>query len=182
MKFTPADVPDVIVIEPEVYGDERGFFMESWRRDRFTEAGIDVDFVQENVSRSAQGVLRGLHYQMRSPQGKLVRVVRGTVFDVAVDMRQRSPTFGRWTGTYLSDENKCQVWVPPGFAHGFLVVSDSADLVYKCTEAYAPAEERILLWNDPQTAIDWPVGDIVELLLSDKDAKGLEFGKAEYYP
>ena len=182
MKFVPTNVPDVLVIEPNVFGDDRGFFMESWRRDKFCEAGIDVEFVQENHSRSGKGVLRGLHYQIRTAQGKLVRVVQGSVYDVAVDMRQSSATFGQWVGTNLSADNKNQVWVPPGFAHGFLVLSASADLVYKCTEAYAPAEERILMWNDPKMAIDWPLEDIERPLLSDKDANGLEFCRAEYYP
>lgn len=182
MRFLPTAIPDVFVIEPQVFGDERGFFMETYHRARFTAAGIDADFVQDNHSRSLRGTLRGLHYQIQQAQGKLVRVVQGEVFDVAVDMRRSSPTFGRWVGEILSAENKRQMWVPPGFAHGFYVLSDSADFVYKCTELYAPLHERCVRWDDASLAIAWPLVDGAAPLVSTKDAAGVSFREAECYP
>ncbi|MEX2524047.1 MAG: dTDP-4-dehydrorhamnose 3,5-epimerase [Gammaproteobacteria bacterium] len=181
MKFIPAEIPDVIIIEPDVFGDERGFFMENWHKAKFRENGIDADFVQDNHSRSGRHALRGLHYQIKQPQGKLVRVVLGEVFDVAVDLRRASPTFGKWTGEYLSGENKKMLWVPPGFAHGFLVTSESADLLYKCTDFYAPEHERTLRWDDPELAIEWPLPEDVQPILSKKDAGALMFKDAEVY-
>jgi dTDP-4-dehydrorhamnose 3,5-epimerase len=160
-------IPEVLLIEPDVFGDNRGFFMESWHRKKYADAGLDVDFVQDNHSRSSRGVLRGLHYQLEQPQGKLVRAVTGAVFDVAVDIRQGSPTFGQWVGAELSEENQHQLYVPPGFAHGFCVLSDTADFLYKCTEFYAPEYEHGILWNDPDIGIDWPGRDF---MISDKDA------------
>lgn len=157
----------MLLIKPDVFGDSRGFFMESWHRNKYAEAGLDVDFVQDNHSRSGGKVLRGLHYQLQQPQGKLVRVVRGAVFDVAVDIRRGSPTFGHWVGEELSEENSHQLYVPPGFAHGFCVLGDSADFLYKCTDYYAPQFERGILWNDPALNIDWPGMDFK---VSEKDA------------
>lgn len=179
MKFTPTAIPDVIVVEPRVFGDHRGFFMETWEKNRFTEAGIAVDFVQDNHSRSVKNTLRGLHYQEPFGQGKLVRVVLGEVFDVAVDIRRGSPTFGKWVGEILSEENKRQLWVPPGFAHGFCVLSDAADFVYKCTEFYHPECEHTILWNDPAIGIEWPISDAI---LSDKDKKGTLLAETETLP
>ena len=181
MKFTPLDIPDVLVIEPKVFGDERGFFMETWRHDLFDQHTETTGFVQENHSRSGAGVLRGLHYQIQQAQGKLVRITSGEVFDVAVDMRRSSPHFGRWTGTRLSAENKRQLWVPPGFAHGFLVLSEQADFVYKCTDYYAPEFERVLRWDDPDLGIEWPLKPGFEPLVSERDADGKAFGDAEYF-
>lgn len=178
MKFIPTSIPDVILIEPDVFGDERGFFMESWERRKFAEAGIDVDFVQDNHSRSKRGTLRGLHYQVQQPQGKLVRVTAGEVFDVAVDIRGGSPTFGRWIGEYLSAENKRMLWVPPGFAHGFYVTSDTAEFQYKCTDYYAPEYERTIRWDDPFLSIQWPMSASSELLVSEKDRGGMVFQEA----
>ena len=166
MKIIPTAIPDVLLIEPDVFGDNRGFFMETWHRQKYAEAGLDVNFVQDNHSRSAKGVLRGLHYQLEQPQGKLVRVVTGVVFDVAVDVRKGSPTFGQWVGAELSDENQHQLYVPPGFAHGFSVLSESADFLYKCTDFYAPQNEHGILWNDPDINIQWPGRDFK---ISDKD-------------
>ncbi|MGK0272910.1 MAG: dTDP-4-dehydrorhamnose 3,5-epimerase [Cocleimonas sp.] len=170
MKFIPSAIPDVILIEPNVFGDHRGFFMGTWQRKTFAENGIDYDFVQDNHSKSAHGILRGLHYQMEQTQGKLVRVVEGSVFDVAVDMRRSSSTFGHWVGYELSADNRRMMWVPPGFAHGFYVMSDSAEFVYKCTDYYAPEHEHSLLWNDPALNIDWPLVNGKAPILSDKDA------------
>lgn len=171
MKVTPTALPDVLILEPKVFGDERGFFVESFNQRVFEQAtGMSVQFVQDNHSRSQRGVLRGLHYQMPPhAQGKLVRVVAGAVFDVAVDMRRGSPTFGRWAGCELNAQNQRQLWIPPGFAHGFLVLSDSADFLYKTTDYYAPQAEAALRWNDPQLGIDWPLQGI-EPVLSAKDA------------
>ena len=181
MKVTPTAIPDVLIIEPKVFGDERGFFFESFNQKAFNEAtGLDVNFVQDNHSRSAKGVLRGLHYQVQQPQGKLVRVVRGVVFDVAVDIRKDSPTFGKWAGTELSEDNHRQLWIPPGFAHGFLVLSDSADFLYKTTDYYAPQHERCIAWNDPSIAIEWPKG--VQPLLSAKDESGKRLAEADVFP
>lgn len=173
MKAIPLAIPDVILIEPRVFGDDRGFFFESYNRQAFREAtGIDPDFVQDNHSRSTQGVLRGLHYQLPpKAQGKLVRVVAGEVFDVAVDIRKGSPTFGRWVGEVLSAENKRQMWIPPGFAHGFLALSETAEFLYKTTDYYSPAHERCIRWDDPAIGIDWPLAG--EPRLSLKDLEGV---------
>lgn len=180
MKVTELALPGVFVIEPRVFGDDRGFFYESFNHARFEKAiGTQVSFVQDNHSRSARHVLRGLHYQIQQPQGKLVRVVQGEVFDVAVDLRRDSPTFGRWVGEILSEQNKRQLWVPEGFAHGFFVLSESADFLYKTTNYYAPEHERCIIWNDPEVGIDWPTNG--QPLLSDKDALGLSFSKADYF-
>lgn len=169
MKRIDTDIPDVCVIEPRVFGDQRGFFTETWREDRFAEMGIASRFVQDNWSRSTRGVLRGLHWQIGRPQDKLVRVITGTVFDVAVDIRRGSPTFGRWVGEILSEENKRALFVPRGFAHGFMVLSERCDLVYRCTDYYAPTEERGVAWNDPELAIQWPLQGI-QPILSPRDA------------
>lgn len=177
-------IEGVFVLEPKVFGDARGFFMESYNRRAFREAtGLDIDFVQDNHSRSRKGVLRGLHYQIQQPQGKLVRVTSGAVFDVAVDIRRGSPTFGRWVGVELSADNHRQLWVPPGMAHGFVVLSDSADFLYKTTDYYAPQFERSIAWNDPTIGIDWPLAahGITEPLLSDKDRAGLPLAQAEVF-
>ncbi|MDM0028671.1 dTDP-4-dehydrorhamnose 3,5-epimerase [Variovorax saccharolyticus] len=181
MKATPTAIPDVLVIEPRVFGDARGFFFESFNQKAFDEAvGHHVDFVQDNHSRSVKGVLRGLHYQIQQPQGKLVRVVRGAVLDVAVDIRRKSPTFGKWVSQELSEENHKQLWVPAGFAHGFLVLSESADFLYKTTDYYAPANERCIAWNDPAIAIGWP--DLqVDFMLSVKDQTGKLLADAEVF-
>jgi dTDP-4-dehydrorhamnose 3,5-epimerase len=182
MKATPTAIPDVIVIEPKVFGDNRGFFYESFNQQAFDEAiGKHVDFVQDNHSRSSKGVLRGLHYQIRQPQGKLVRVVSGAVFDVAVDIRKSSPTFGKWVGVELSEENQKQMWVPPGFAHGFLVLSETADFLYKTTDYYAPGYERCIAWNDADLNIEWPHLEN-EPQVSKKDAEGHLFRSASIYP
>lgn len=181
MKFIPTALPGVILIEPRVFGDERGFFMETWTRAKFAEAGIDVDFVQDNHSASRQWVLRGLHYQLSRPQGKLVRVVQGEVFDVAVDVRRSSPTFGRWVGERLSAENKRMLWVPAGFAHGFLVLSERCEFVYKCTDYYDPASERAVIWNDSSLQIDWPIPRGVTAIVSAKDAVAPSLAQAECY-
>jgi dTDP-4-dehydrorhamnose 3,5-epimerase len=176
---TPID--GLLVLEPRVFGDERGFFMESYNERTFRElTGLSPSFVQDNHSRSARGVLRGLHYQLRQPQGKLVRVVQGRVFDVALDIRRTSPTFGKWHGVELSGENKRQFWVPAGFAHGFVVLSESADFLYKTTDFYAPEYERCIAWNDPTIGIDWHLGDIVPQL-SAKDREGVAFTDAEVF-
>ena len=177
MKATRLAIPDVVLIEPKVFGDARGFFFESFNQKAFNEAtGTQHEFVQDNHSRSAKGVLRGLHYQVQQPQGKLVRVVRGAVFDVAVDIRKGSPTFGQWVGEELSEDNHRQLWVPPGFAHGFVVLSETAEFLYKTTDYYAPQFERCIMWNDPTLDIDWPT----QLpILSDKDSKGQAFLSAE---
>ena len=181
MKATPLAIADVLLIEPTVYGDERGFFFESFNQARFESAlGEQLDFVQDNHSRSARGVLRGLHYQIEKPQGKLVRVTHGAVFDVAVDIRKSSATFGQWVGAELSAQNHKQLWVPPGFAHGFMVLSDSADFLYKTSEYYAPAHERCIVWNDPTIGINWPdIGS--EPVLSAKDRQGLTLEQAPLF-
>jgi dTDP-4-dehydrorhamnose 3,5-epimerase len=166
VNFTETSLPGVILIEPRVFGDSRGFFMETYRADLFRDHGIDETFVQDNHSRSARGVLRGLHYQEPHPQGKLVRCTRGALFDVAVDIRRGSPSFGKWYGVTLSDENKAMLWIPPGFAHGFCTLVDETDLVYKTTEIYRPEFDRAILWNDPEIAIEWPIADPI---LSAKD-------------
>lgn len=180
MKVIPTAIPDVLVLEPQVFGDARGFFLESFNQQAFTAAtGVRLPFVQDNHSRSGQGVLRGLHYQLRQPQGKLVRVVRGAVFDVAVDIRRASPTFGAWVGVELSEENQRQLWVPPGFAHGFLVLSDVADFLYKTTDYYAPEHERCIAWGDPAIGIDWPLASAPKL--SAKDRLGASLGAADVF-
>jgi dTDP-4-dehydrorhamnose 3,5-epimerase len=178
MNVKPTILPGVIVIEPRVFGDQRGFFLETYRAASYREAGVPLEFVQDNYSRSARGILRGLHYQVEHPQGKLVWVARGEVYDVAVDLRRWSPTFGRWLGICLSDANHLQLYVPPGLAHGFCVTSESADFVYKCTDYYDPQHERTLLWNDPQLGIDWPIREPV---LSDKDRRGQPFCQAQCF-
>lgn len=180
MQITQLAIPDVLRIEPRVFGDERGFFYESFHQARFDEAvGRKLNFVQDNHSKSARHVLRGLHYQVQQSQGKLVRVVAGSVFDVAVDLRRSSPTFGQWVGEILSAENKAQMWVPEGFAHGFLVLSESAEFLYKTTDYYAPAHERCIAWNDPTLAIDWPLQGAP--VVSGKDDKGLPFLSADVF-
>ncbi|PTD98111.1 dTDP-4-dehydrorhamnose 3,5-epimerase [Pseudothauera lacus] len=180
MQVIATDIAEVLILEPKVFGDSRGFFMESFNARGFAElSGADVAFVQDNHSRSARGVLRGLHYQIRQPQGKLVRVVRGRVFDVAVDIRRSSPTFGRWVGAELSEENNRQMWVPAGFAHGFVVLSESADFLYKTTDYYAPEHERAIAWNDPQIGIRWPFEG--EPLLSAKDRQANSLAAAELF-
>ncbi|HHI93666.1 MAG TPA: dTDP-4-dehydrorhamnose 3,5-epimerase [Gammaproteobacteria bacterium] len=180
MKATPTSIPDVFVIEPTVFGDERGFFFESYNAKVFSElTGVKTDFVQDNHSRSARNVLRGLHYQIKQPQGKLVRVTDGEVFDVAVDLRKKSPTFGRWVGECLSAQNKKQLWVPEGFAHGFLVLSEYAEFLYKTTDYYAPEYERCIRWDDQDIAIQWP--EEIEPTLSGKDAIGVSFSTAEVF-
>ena len=181
MKAVPTDIPGLLVLEPRVFGDERGFFFESYNRRAFREAtGVDPDFVQDNHSRSARGVLRGLHYQVKQAQGKLVRVVAGEVWDVVVDLRRSSPTFGKSLGLALSAANRRMLWVPEGFAHGFLVTSDAAEFLYKTTDYYAPEHERSLLWNDPALAIDWPLQG--EPILKPGDANGTPLARAETYP
>ncbi|MCC0176044.1 dTDP-4-dehydrorhamnose 3,5-epimerase [Waterburya agarophytonicola K14] len=180
MDVIQTTIPDVLIIEPKVFGDERGFFMESFNEKTFREkTGVTSPFVQDNHSRSAKNVLRGLHYQIKQAQGKLVRVVSGEVYDVAVDIRKSSPTFGQWTGCLLSETNKKQFWVPPGFAHGFVVLSDTADFLYKTTDYYAPEYERSILWNDPGLNIDWKIEG--EPVLSAKDQAGLPLDKAEVF-
>ncbi|HML04250.1 MAG TPA: dTDP-4-dehydrorhamnose 3,5-epimerase [Methanobacterium sp.] len=168
-KFIETSIKDVYIIEPTVFGDERGYFMETYHADEFKESGLDVTFVQDNQSKSKRGVLRGLHFQYTNPQGKLVRVIKGEVFDVAVDLRKDSPTYGKWEGVILSEDNKKQFYVPEGFAHGFLVLSEVAEFTYKCTDFYDPSDEGGILWNDLDIGIEWPIGDVDEVLLSDKD-------------
>lgn len=181
MKIVATEIPDVLVFAPTVHGDDRGYFLETWRADLFAEAGIDTQFVQDNQSSSGQGVLRGLHYQIQQPQGKLVRVIAGCVFDVAVDLRRSSPTFGRWAGVELSAENHCLFWVPPGFGHGFYVLSGEAEFVYKCTDYYAPEHERVIRYDDPAIGIEWPLLQGVETVLSQKDRAGTTLGEAELF-
>ena len=179
MQVTPTALPDVLLVEPRVFGDDRGFFYESWNRRAFAAAGIDVDFVQDNHSRSRRGVLRGLHYQVERAQGKLVRAVAGEVFDVVVDLRRSSPAFGRSLGVVLSAANKRMLWVPPGFAHGFLVLSEEAEFLYKTTDYWFPEHERTLLWSEPALAIDWPLAG--PPLLAAKDAAGTPLAGADTY-
>ena len=180
MKATPLAIRDVILIEPKVFGDERGFFFESYNQRDFAQAtGLQVAFVQDNHSRSAKNVLRGLHYQVQQPQGKLVRVVQGEVFDVAVDLRKKSKTFGQWVGEILSAENKRQLWIPAGFAHGFVVLSDTAEFLYKTTDYYAPAHERCIRWDDPAIGIRWPIA--APPILAAKDAAGMLLAEAEVF-
>ena len=180
MKVTPTAIPEVLLLEPQVFGDDRGFFFESYNARKFESlTGIAANFVQDNHSKSARNVLRGLHYQIRQPQGKLVRVVAGAIFDVVVDLRASSPFFGRWVGAELSAENRLQMWVPPGFAHGFVVTSESAECLYKTTDYWAPEHERALLWNDPELAIDWPLSG--PPMLSVKDSSGVRLADAEVF-
>lgn len=182
MKIVDTALAEVKILEPAVFRDDRGFFMESWNARTFAAAGIDASFVQDNHSRSAKGVLRGLHYQIQSAQGKLVRVVAGSVFDVAVDLRKPSPTFGRWVGVELSATNMRQCWIPPGFAHGFLSLEDGTELLYKCTDFYSAQAERSLLWNDPSIGIAWPLENIGAPTLSGKDAAAKSFAQVEVFP
>ncbi len=181
MKIIDTTIADVKILEPHVYGDERGFFMETYRASWFKANIADVDFLQDNHSKSSYGILRGLHYQMKQPQGKLVRVISGEVFDVAVDLRVSSPSFGKWEGTYLSAKNRQQLWIPAGFAHGFYVTSSSAEFVYKCSNYYAPEYEKSILYNDQDIGIDWPIADGEKPRLSAKDKDGLTFKQAEYF-
>jgi dTDP-4-dehydrorhamnose 3,5-epimerase len=180
MNIIPCDIAGPLIIEPKVFGDERGFFMESWNAAKFAEAGLDIAFVQDNHSRSQKGVLRGMHFQNPGPQGKLVRVVSGAVFDVAVDLRRSSPTFGKWTGVELSAENKRMFWVPQGFAHGFLTLEDNTNFLYKCDAPYAPQNEHSLAWDDPEVGIEWPL-DGMEVQLSAKDAEGTPLSDLEAF-
>jgi dTDP-4-dehydrorhamnose 3,5-epimerase len=182
VKFESTPIAGVMVIEPRLFGDERGFFMETWRADAFAEAGIDARFVQDNHSRSAHGVLRGLHYQLPNPQGKLARVVAGAVWDVAVDMRRSSPTFGQWFGLELSAVNRRMIWIPEGLAHGFLVLSETADFLYKCSGPYSPADEQSVRWDDPDLAIDWPLSAGGRPVLSAKDAAAPGLAEAPAFP
>jgi dTDP-4-dehydrorhamnose 3,5-epimerase len=181
MKFIPTAIPEVMLVEPRVFGDERGFIFESYQAQEFAANGISANFVQDNHSGSHQGILRGLHYQIRQPQGKLLRVIAGQVFDVAVDLRRSSPTFGKWVSAILSAENKLQFWVPPGFAHGFYVLSEWADLIYKTTDYYAPQWERTIRWDDPHLAIAWPLIDGQQPILSARDNQGVLFSEADSY-
>jgi dTDP-4-dehydrorhamnose 3,5-epimerase len=181
MNIIETAIPGLLIIEPKVFGDDRGFFMESWNAKSFAAAGLDLDFVQDNHSRSSRGVLRGMHYQQPNPQGKLVRVTAGAVYDVAVDMRRASPAFGKWVGVELSAANKRMFWVPEGLAHGFLCLEDGTDFLYKCTSLYEPANEHSLLWNDPKVGIEWPLNGIAPQL-SAKDAVGKPFGEAATFP
>jgi dTDP-4-dehydrorhamnose 3,5-epimerase len=182
MQCVATEIEEVKLITPDVYADERGFFKETWNAGRFQKLGIDHAFLQDNQSRSTRGVLRGLHYQVGKPQGKLVSVVTGEVFDVAVDLRRSAPTFGKWVGRRLSAEAHTMLWVPPGFAHGFYVLSEQADVTYKCTELYAPEMERTIAWNDRDIGIRWPLAGGAAPLVSAKDARGVAFKDAEYFP
>jgi dTDP-4-dehydrorhamnose 3,5-epimerase len=182
MQVSDTPVEGVKILDPKVFGDERGFFLESWNARGFAALGFDVTFVQDNHSRSVRNTLRGLHYQVERPQGKLVRVTRGEVFDVTVDIRKRSPTYGRWFGLRLSEANRRMLWLPPGMAHGFYVLSDTADFQYKCTEYYLPEHERSILWSDPALGIDWPVPAGETPLLSPKDARGVPLAEAQVFP
>ncbi|MBA3563410.1 MAG: dTDP-4-dehydrorhamnose 3,5-epimerase [Gammaproteobacteria bacterium] len=182
MEIVGTGIAAVKLVKPRVFEDERGYFMETWQQRSFAEAGVDAAFVQDNHSHSIAGTLRGLHYQIDRPQGKLVRAVSGEIFDVAVDLRQSSATFGRWVGAKLTGENRMQLWVPEGFAHGFLVLSETADVIYKCTDYYLPEAERTLQWNDSRVAIDWPLDPAETPRLSRKDASGTAFAKCDYFP
>ena len=182
MQIVTTSLPEVLIVEPKMYGDPRGFFLESWEEKKFAAAGITAKFVQDNHSRSSRHTLRGLHYQKPNTQGKLVRVVNGSVFDVAVDIRRSSPTFGRWVGVTLTAENHEMLWVPAGFAHGFLVLSESADFLYRCTDFYAPAHERAIRWDDPELGVRWPLPQGTAPLLSGKDAVAGSFREADLFP
>lgn len=181
MEFTATQIPDVIVIDPIVFEDDRGFLMETWQAHKFGEAGIDVTFVQDVHSRSSKDAIRGLHYQVEQPQGKLIRVIRGELFDVAVDLRKSSPTFGQWVSEILSAGNRKLIWIPPGFAHGFLVLSEYADIEYRMTDYYAADHERTIRWDDPDIAVDWPLAEGREPLLSEKDLAGASLKDADTY-
>ncbi len=181
MKYTQLSIPDIVLMEPQVFEDHRGFFMETFREDKFKKSVVPAAFVQDNHSKSTQGILRGLHYQIKHPQGKLVRVISGEVFDVVVDLRKTSPFFGKWSGAILSAENKKMLWVPPGFAHGFYVLSNEAEFTYKCTDYYAPEHERCILWNDPAIAVDWPIIPGPSPILSQKDKDGFTLENAEVF-
>jgi dTDP-4-dehydrorhamnose 3,5-epimerase len=181
LKTLPTDIPDVVIFEPGLHGDRRGYFMETWRADLFAAAGVDQPFVQDNQSSSHQGVLRGLHYQIQQPQGKLVRVISGSVFDVVVDLRKSSQTFGKWVGAEISAANRRLIWVPPGFGHGFYVLSEQAEFVYKCTDYYAPEHERVIRFDDPQIGIEWPLLAGVETILSEKDLGGAPLDEADLF-
>jgi dTDP-4-dehydrorhamnose 3,5-epimerase len=181
MRTLATELDGPLLIEPEVHGDDRGFFLESWNERRFAEAGIEARFVQDNHSRSARGVLRGIHYQLARPQGKLVRVTSGAVFDVALDLRRSSPQFGKWTGVELTAANKRMLWIPPGFGHGFLALEDGTDFLYKCTDFYSPSDERGIAWNDPAIGIDWPLADIAPIV-SERDSAAPTLADAEVYP
>jgi dTDP-4-dehydrorhamnose 3,5-epimerase len=178
MEFVPTRIPDVVLIKPRVFGDARGYFLETWKDTAFSDANLPLKFVQDNHSHSIQWILRGLHYQVEKTQGKLVRVARGAVYDVAVDVRRKSPTYGRWVGAELSDVNHHMLWVPPGFAHGFLTLTDDVDFVYKCTDYYAPEHERVIRWDDPDIGIEWPLPAGVQPKLSARDAQGGAFAQA----
>lgn len=180
MRVLPTSLPEVLVIEPDVFGDDRGFFLESWNEAAFAGAGLDIRFVQDNHSRSAKGVLRGLHFQLARPQGKLVRVTAGRVFDVAVDLRRSSPDFGRWTGVELSGGNKRMMWIPPGFGHGFLALEHGTDVLYKCTDFHAPDDQHSVAWNDPDIGIAWPRDDI-DITLSQRDRDGVPLAQAQVF-
>ncbi len=182
MEFEPTAIPAVVLIRPHVFGDARGHFFESWEARKFAAGGLEPRFVQDNQNLSARHVLRGLHYQLGKPQGKLVRVVTGAVFDVAVDLRRSSPTFGRWVGAELTQDNHHMLWVPPGFGHGFVVLSESTHFLYKCTEFYAPEEEHAIAWNDPDLGIDWRLPPGAQPILSARDSAAKRFRDAEYYP
>jgi dTDP-4-dehydrorhamnose 3,5-epimerase len=182
VKFHKTPIADVVLIEPQVFGDDRGFFMESWQAEKFHAAGIDANFVQDNHSRSAQWTLRGMHMQVQHTQGKLVRVTSGAVFDVMVDLRRSSPSFGRWWGTELSDQNHKMIWVPPGLAHGILITSATADFLYKCTDVYSPSHERTLAWDDGAVGITWPIPAGIQPKMSAKDLKGQSFTEIEKFP
>lgn len=182
MRATPTAIPDVVILEPRIFGDQRGFFLEAYNERVFSELGLPTRFVQDNHSKSLRGVLRGLHYQIGSPQGKLIRVLQGEIYDVAVDLRQSSPTYGKYIGELLDDQQRRMLWIPPGFAHGFLVLSETAEVAYKASEFYAPEQERSLLWNDSDMGIDWPLHLIgTGPILSKKDAEGLPLSGAETY-
>jgi dTDP-4-dehydrorhamnose 3,5-epimerase len=182
MEFIPTAIPDVVLIRPRVFGDPRGYFFESWEERKFAAGGVSERFVQDNHSHSTLGVLRGLHYQIEHPQGKLVRVAAGRVFDVAVDLRRKSPSFGRWVGHELSDQNHLSMWIPPGFAHGYLTQSDFADVLYRCTDFYAPASERAILWSDPDLAVAWPLPPGDTPVVSQRDSGASRFREAECFP
>lgn len=181
MKFTPTSLPGVVLVEPEVFTDNRGFFMETWRADRFRHHGIEANFVQDNHSRSLRGTMRGLHYQIEQPQGKLIRVIAGRAFDVAVDLRRSSKYFGCWTAAILSAENKRLIWIPAGFAHGCMTLSDFAEFEYRCTDYYASQHERTIQWNDPEIGIEWPESNSENLIISRKDEQGVPLAQAALY-
>ena len=182
MEFIPTRLPEVVLIKPKVFGDERGFFLESWQQKKFADAGIHADFVQDNHSHSSQSILRGKHYQIQNTQGKLVRVSRGAVYDVAIDVRRSSPRFGEWVGVELSDTNHHMMWIPPGFAHGFLTLTEKVDFMYKCTELYSPQYERCIRWDDPDVGIQWPLPEGVSPQLAARDAQAPGIRKAEVFP